>query len=645
VEKREIIEELGESDLLLPDVVNSGLLANDRVKYLFTLLQTARAKADNPNADLPDLAAERKAAEVENPEFDSVVGGSIKTPEGDYQIPLTAEIFSGIAASVEGMMRPLGVKDPALLKLYRARFNHLVKELQAAAGEPISGNLIDRITSGERGSGQNSLHVLVMDLHKELNAMQAELATEVIEGAHTYLLKDKDRDLVRAFMTGVNRNSPLRFDHPGLGTTATRSGARLIIQNDIGMTDAHVMVITIAGLVTTITYTDVHLPRLQFLRAMLSRWDVKWNDTVARPGRAGFEKDIYHLAIGQFTARDKEQQKSFLEYLGSRLVFLIDWNRARKALREFLPKNDAIAALRWAADNDIGHMAFLRLGGAKLVHEALEVADPLRYREPLHEILSREEALEYIESVLRIAAVGSLARRSRLLINDEIRTELLRHFRSGHQALLERCAEQGMLITDVAISLRDTLLIIQRGGDRTLVTRNAERSKRWERESDDLVNSVRTLAKRTESADFFAELLTVSDDALDYLEEASYFTTLAQHDASWKATYEGLVKMAQVAVKTSEEYLKALYAADYLQTIYAREELADFLDPIDRVLNYEREADEAYRAAQKHILEECTDFKQFWVLLKLASNIEKAVNGFMRAVYVLRDYVLENASR
>ena len=35
----------------------------------------------------------------------------------------------------------------------------------------------------------------------------------------------------------------LKFDHPGLATTATRSGARLTIQNDIGETGAHVVVI------------------------------------------------------------------------------------------------------------------------------------------------------------------------------------------------------------------------------------------------------------------------------------------------------------------------------------------------------------------------------------------------------------------
>ncbi len=644
MEKKDIIKELGESELLLPELVNSGLAANDRVKYLFTLLQTARSRADEPGKEFSDLATERKAADVDDTDFDSVVESSARTQEGGYRIPFSGKIFAGIRAGVEEMVRPVLTKGVTVSKPYKSRISRLLKGLPASDGDSVAGLLIDRITSGDR-KGEDTLHILVMDLHKELNVLQTELSTEVIEGAHTYLLKEKDKDLVRAFMTGVLRTAPLKFDHPGLGATATRAGSRLVIQNDIGMTDAHVMVINVSGLATTVTYTDIHLPRLEFLRGMLSRWDIKWNDTMSKQGKAGFEKDMYHLTVGRFSAADREEQKAFLEHLGSRLVFLIDWNRARKALREFLPKADCVTALRWAADNDVGHMGFLRLGGAKLIHEALEVAAPLRYREPLYEILGEDEALEYVESVLQTATGGLFAKRSRLLINDEIRTELLRHFRSGHQGLLETCAEQAMLITDVATSLRDVLLSIQRGGDTALVTRSARRSKRWESQADDLVNTVRSLAKRSESAGSFIDLLTASDDVLDYLEEASFLTTLAVPDSSWAGTYTGLVKMSEIALKAGQEYLKALYAADHIQTGYGREEMEDFLDPIDRVLNFERDGDEAYRAAEKVIVDECTDFKQFWVLLQLARSVEESMNCFMRAVYILRDYVLENANR
>ena len=643
MEKRDIIKELGESELLLPELVNFGLMANDRVKYFFTLLQTARARANQPTQDAPNLQSERRTAEVDEPDLDTVVASTTKEETGDYRIPFSAEIFSGIQAGMEEMLRPIQAKGGTAAKPYITRLSRLLKELPTSDDAPVTGALIKRITSGDR-KGDDTLHILVMDLHKALNAMQAELANEVIDGASTYLLKDKDKELVRAFMGGIARTAPLKFDHPGLGATATRSGAKLVIQNDIGMTDAHVAVIALTGLTTTVTYTDIHLPRLLFLRGLLDKWSVKWNDTVSKQGASGFEKDVYHLSVGRFRAKDREEQKRFLDYLGSRLVFLIDWNRARKALREFLPKNEGVAALRWAADNDVGHMAFLKLSGAKLIHEALEVAAPLRYREPLHEILGPDKALDYVQWVLRTAATGLLAKRSRLLINDEIRTELLRHSQFGHQGLLETCSEQAMLITDVASSLHDALLSLQRGGDTSLVERSARRTKRWERQGDDLVNTVRALSSRTESADLFAELLMASDDVLDYLEEASHLTTLAVPDAALHGAYAGLVKMSDIALSASREFLKALCAAQYVQKGCTREDIEDVVAPIGRVLNLEREEDEAFRAVERVIVGQSTDFRQFWTLMKLAHAIEDSANALMKAVYIMRDYVLQNAN-
>jgi hypothetical protein len=137
------------------------------------------------------------------------------------------------------------------------------------------------MTRADRHRG-DSLHLLVMDLHKELNVLQAALATESVEGAMTYGLADDDRELVAAFMQGVRRTAPLKFDHPGLGTTAARSGGVLVIQNDIGTTDAHVLVIRVDNLTVTTLYSDVHLQRLNFFASLFARWKVRWDDIVSR---------------------------------------------------------------------------------------------------------------------------------------------------------------------------------------------------------------------------------------------------------------------------------------------------------------------------------------------------------------------------
>ena len=70
--KQEIIGSLGEKQLLLPGLVQSGLAANDRVKYFFTLLQLAREQCEQPAPNPPDLQREREASGVADAEFDGV---------------------------------------------------------------------------------------------------------------------------------------------------------------------------------------------------------------------------------------------------------------------------------------------------------------------------------------------------------------------------------------------------------------------------------------------------------------------------------------------------------------------------------------------------------------------------------------------
>ena len=81
-------------------------------------------------------------------------------------------------------------------------------------------------------------------------------------------LLPEDRPAVEAFMRGVEATEKLKFGHPGLATTATRAGGRLTIQNDIGETDAHVVVIAVEPDAVTVTYTDVHLPRAKFFTGL-----------------------------------------------------------------------------------------------------------------------------------------------------------------------------------------------------------------------------------------------------------------------------------------------------------------------------------------------------------------------------------------
>jgi hypothetical protein len=84
----------------------------------------------------------------------------------------------------------------------KQRLEILLKQLPKIEGDLIEGSAIDKIVQVDRKGG-DSLHRLVMDLHKQLNALQRGLAEEQIDGAATYNLGPGDDALIRALMAGL----------------------------------------------------------------------------------------------------------------------------------------------------------------------------------------------------------------------------------------------------------------------------------------------------------------------------------------------------------------------------------------------------------------------------------------------------------
>ena len=156
----------------------------------------------------------------------------------------------------------------------------------------------------------------------------------------------------------------------------------------------------------TLTYTDVHLPRLLFFQSLFEAYDVKWQDTRSRAD-SGMEDGVYHLCVGSYTARNT-QLRDYLGHLGSRLVFLIDWNRARKRLRLFIPRKATIDVLKWAADANIGHMAWLKAGGEQLIFDAMSFAygAQLRPGDRLDTLLTQRRAVQFLRFNLKQALDG-----------------------------------------------------------------------------------------------------------------------------------------------------------------------------------------------------------------------------------------------
>ena len=643
-EKNRIIDALGERKLLLPALVNAALAANDQTKYLFTLLQMAQSHADRPDVVISDLQPERLVSGLQDEDLDRVVEGSRRGGNGEYRIPHAERIVGLVMGNIKTMLEPLDNVAGTGQSEEARQFAHRYLELLHGGGplhaDSISGEAIAKLTAGDRERG-DSPHLLVMDLHKALIRLQAAIAVESIDGARVYEIKPADRSLVKAFMRGVNQTAPLKFDHPGLGTTATRAGDKLVIQNDIGTTDAHVLVVHVIGQTVALTYTDVHLQRLLFFERLFERYKVQWEDTLSRKDKT-MESGVYHLSIGRYAANGKTELEEYLSFLGSRLVFLIDWNRARKRLRNFVPKREALQLLKWAADQNYGHLAFLKLGGEQVIYDALEfvVKGPHRFGERLNDMLGRREAAQYLRYVLRACSEGLRDGRPEPLIRDEVKVELLNYFRSAQQSLIDIAADHAALIVELASGIHDALLKARLPDAAQYLARNAQRAKDWESQADTLVNRARAAVKLSESGGFFRNLVEAADDVADDLEDAAFQLTLLPPDAWRGAICQPVQSLSDLMVQGAQEFIKALETTRYLHRGGLREDVQDFLEAIHRIIGVERHTDEAQRNARRALIAGSFSEKELYVYSGAVRSLEQSADALMHAGLMLRDYVL-----
>ncbi len=190
---------------------------------------------------------------------------------------------------------------------------------------------------------------------------------------------------------------------------------------------------------------------------MLSCFALTWSGERSEQ-RAGVANGAaFVLATGGFAAKDENELCSYLEFLGSRLVFLIDWNRARKQLRSFLPGAQRTELLGWAAEAEVGHRGFLELGGARLINEAIEATagSAMHFGDRLCDVLGEPATMSFVRFALRACSEGLRARHSLGLIRDRIRADLAAHFSNEGKRLLRIAADHAGLVFEIAALVRD----------------------------------------------------------------------------------------------------------------------------------------------------------------------------------------------
>lgn len=636
--KSEIVEQLGQSDLLLPLRIAEALAANDRVKVRLSALQAAACHARDPDCENLALAEECRFAGIDPAAMEALVSHATLSSDGHLTAPGLGDLGRAIWADVATMAAAVQAAGTIENGNVVARFSAIKSAVSFGPHSDIELAQVARLTS-VTDQHEDSLHRLIMDLHKMLNELAASHAQSVIAGAHVYGLLPEDRPAIEAFMRGLESTKRLKFGHPGLGTTAGRSGERFTIQNDIGETDAHVVVIAVEPRIVTVTYSDVHLARAKFFTGLFRNFDVQWSG-LERKSVAGLaEGGVFYLITGRCTAETVLSRDSFLEAIGASLVFLIDWNKARKVLRTWVSKNDAVQILEWAARHRFGHRGFLELGGSELLSAAVRHAVPTRigFGEQLDRALGREGAVDFLKTVLRVCAEALLAGASVRLARDRIEADLVRHLQRVETKLLAVVVRQAGLAREIAAALAYFIAArrVNRAFDCSNLVKNA---RRIEEKADRIATEARSEIARLDADHSFLSLVNLVEDAIDELEQAAFVASLVP-SALAPELIDALDKLCAAVVSGTEAAAMGVAAAAEVPDAH-RIDSEEALAATARLIEAEHTADGAERKVTAQLLSGAFDLKTALSVIELARAMERATDKLAGFGHVLREHVL-----
>jgi len=638
VEKATAVASLGQYSMLLPALINSALQANDRLKLYLSVLQSAAQHAARPEAALVDWSREISHLGLRDASWLKDIAASAYQQDQMLMVPELGLWLDALALDLKTMARPLcEVTDHCDSQLLARRNAWLQRIEELKDEEGLSPQALNELTHGDRHLS-DSLHLLVMDLHKQLNAMAVTVATEEVDGAHAWQIADEDRPRIRAFMRGLARTAPLKFHHPGLDTAVTRSGERLLIQNDIGTNDAHVLVMEVEALTIRLTYSDLHASRFAFFTQMLQTYGFQWTVFEPRTTEGLNQGKPYHVGHAALTAPDEESLQNALGFAASRIVFVIDWNRARKRLQKFVSKPVALELLAQAAGQEFGHMAWLLAGGEALVYEAMQAVDGEAFRigDRLDQVLGEATTRQFLLDLLRVSSVKLREQQPVALIADEARLLLSRALRR-RTFEYDLLAEHAAYCHALASGLADAIDTGEASDEQVM------RAKNWERKADHLLMEARRRAERQARWQPIVQLLDQMDDIADALEEALFIQRML-HLPPFKGLPTGVrtvvSELARHTLVAMQDQVKAIEVARHLSEQAEAADTEAFLQALWRMLRAERICDDLMRDARLQILQHLHDHPAgFTLATELASTIEQATDRLLSAGYILRRLV------
>jgi uncharacterized protein Yka (UPF0111/DUF47 family) len=298
-----------------------------------------------------------------------------------------------------------------------------------------------------------------------------------------------------------------------------------------------------------------------------------------------------------------------------------------------------VPLLLWAASEEVGHRAFLELGGEQLVYDAMAAVlrTPVRFGERLEDAVGAEPASSFLRFVLRETAHGLLEGRSRSLVRERVRAELAGVFAAAGERLVEPVRRHAAIVLDLASIVAKVPLF----GGSTEPREAAARAKEQEREADEIVVEVRSLVERIPEERAFWLMVEAADDAADEIEEAAFaLTLLPEGFIPGEEVRAALGRLGELVVGAASAWVACVDSAPHTVRGGAIADTQPFLDAVDRVVTLEHQADDAERHALASLMaRQGIDPRALVSAQRVAERLEAATDALMHAGLTLRDHV------
>ena len=402
------------------------------------------------------------------------------------------------------------------------------------------------------------------------------------------------------------------------------------------------LVIEVQDSTISLTYSDLHPGRFGFFRQMLEDMGFGWEVFDPRVSEGLNAGKPYLVGQALLQARSNTELQAGLEHVASRIVFVIDWNRARKRLQHFVSKPRAHQLLAQAAQNDWGHMAWLLAGAERLVYNAMQAVDSEAFRvgDRLDDVLGETAASAYLLELLRISSMVLRQQQPVSLVADEAHLLLARVLRQ-RTFEFDLLAEHAAYTHALADGLCDAL---ENPVDAAHAQAQVLRAKNWERQADHLLMDARQRAERRARWLPVVDFLTKADDVADALEEATFMHSLTRIHPAPGLPAEVRAALCQLAATTLAAIQDQVKAIEIARQASQRADGPDselFLQTLWRMLRAERQCDELFRQARTAMVKNLRNAPVDLMLANdLAATLENATDNLLRAGYALRQMVL-----